>query len=201
VCFAAAVALVADPSSLQFDHLWIVVSPNAPERGAGTCGLPDITRCQSPRWPRHGVDFQSSSRMPTLSSCGPIRPSRSNRALSGQRKNFISACSGAAADGARSEWAFGRPRRPPRIPFPHLVDTSGMVAGSDIVILTARDDTHSRSLFVTPRARADPEKQAKLAARSHHPLGIRQITAIRLFFPRDSSANSATRLSTETGPF
>jgi hypothetical protein len=56
-------------------------------------------------------------------------------------------------------------------------------AGSDIVVLTPRDDSHSPSLFVTPRALTDPGKQAKLAAQFHHPLGVYRITAIRLLSP------------------
>jgi hypothetical protein len=73
-------------------------------------------------------------------------------------------------------------------------------AGSDIVILTPRDDTHSPSSFVTPRALTDPEKQAKLAGALSSSAWRSPDYRDSAFFTRDVQANSATRLSTETGP-
>jgi hypothetical protein len=61
-------------------------------------------------------------------------------------------------------------------------------SGSSIEILTARDDTKSPSLFVTPRALAvDPKSDAKGArgplSTFVHPLGVKRLTAVRLITP------------------
>jgi hypothetical protein len=185
VCFAAAGAVVADPSRLQFDHLWIVVSPNAPERAAleraGFQISPDVNRHNGQGTASISVEFENAYLEliwpdPTVA----VEPGF-ERAAEKFHQRMLWRSSGWCPIGVGFRETSSAA---PAFPFPTWsTHPEWLPAGSDIVILTPRDDTHSPSLFVTPRALADPEKQAKLAARFHHPLGIRQITAIRLFFP------------------
>jgi hypothetical protein len=59
-----------------------------------------------------------------------------------------------------------------------------MPKGSKMEMLTPRDDTRSPALFIEPRALTDTSEQAARASRYHHPIGTRQITAIRLISPK-----------------
>jgi len=183
--FAAVNALVADPSSLQFDHVWIVVSPNARERasleGAGFQISPDVNRHDGQGTASISVEFENAYlELMWPDSTVAVAPGF-ERAAEKFHQRMLWRTSGWCPIGVgfrrTSEAALA-------FPFPTWsTHPEWLPAGSDIVILTPRDDTHSPSLFVTPRALADPEKQAKLAARFHHPLGVRRITAIRLFSP------------------
>jgi hypothetical protein len=61
---AATAALVAAPSDLQFDHVWIVVSPKAPERAAleraGFQISPDVNRHDGQGTASITVEFENN---------------------------------------------------------------------------------------------------------------------------------------------
>jgi hypothetical protein len=59
-----------------------------------------------------------------------------------------------------------------------------MPKGAEMVMLTPREDTRSPALYIEPRALTDQDKQAALAARFHHPLGVHRITSVRLVSPK-----------------
>jgi hypothetical protein len=64
ILFASAVAAETGPSQIEFDHIWIMVSPNAPERAAlqsaGFRISPDINRHDGQGTASITVEFQNA---------------------------------------------------------------------------------------------------------------------------------------------
>ena len=168
---AATVILGADQPSLQFDHVWIVVSPNAPERAAlERAGLqisPEVNRHDGQGTASITVEFENAYLELIWPEAGVAVQPGLEKAAEKFRQRMMWRTSGWCPIGVGFR---GTTEAPAAFPFPTWsTHPDWLPPGSDIVILTPRDDTHSPSLFVAPRA--------------HHPLGVHRITAIRILSP------------------
>jgi hypothetical protein len=171
---------------LQFDHFWIVVSPNAPERAAleraGFQISPDVNRHDGQGTASISVEFENAYlELMWPDSTVEVQPGL-EKAAEKFHQRMMWHTSGWSPIGV----GFRRTSdAATTFPFPTWsTHADWLPKGSDIVILTPRDDTHSPSLFVTPRALTDMSEQEKRAAKFHHPIGVRRITAVRLVSPK-----------------
>lgn len=200
VLLAVALLLVvtcahAATPDLQFDHVWIVVHPDAPERAAleraGFRISPGINHNDGQGTSSISVEFQNSYIElmwpdPKVS----VAPSR-EAVIDKFRNRMLWRTSGWCPIGiglhrtSAADEAF---------PFPTwTISMPWMPAGSGIEILTAREDTRSPSLFVEPQSLAVDEaknrtaiqKKSPDAAVFQHPLGVQRITGVHLVSPGD----------------
>lgn len=187
-----ACAHAATPN-LAFDHVWIVVHPDAPERAAlERAGLrisPNVNHHDGQGTSSITAEFQNSYLEllypdPKVS----VDPGR-EAVVEKFRNRMLWRTSGWCPIGIGL-------RRTSDVkdtfPFPTwTVSMPWMPAGSGIEILTARDDTRSPSIFVEPPALAVDETKNIAAIRTksadasvfQHPLGVQRITAVRLISP------------------
>jgi hypothetical protein len=176
-------------SQPPFDHVWIVVHPDAPERAAlqraGFRISPNVNYHDGQGTSSITVEFQNSyieriwpdPKVSVAPGREPVIDKFRNRMLwrsSGWCPIGIGLHRTSAANDA--------------FPFPTwTVSMPSMPAGSGIEILTARDDTKSPSLFVEAvdeaKNRAAIEKKSPEAAVFEHPWGVRRITGIHLVSP------------------
>jgi len=195
ICFAAlsvtagepsTAPLPASPADLEFDHLWIVVTRDAPERAAlertGLKISPGVNRNDGQGTASVAAEFLNSYVElmwpdPTVSvAAGAERGAEKFK----NRMNWRT-----------SGWCplgIGLHRRAgsvPPLPFPTWsIAPDWMPKGSFIEILTARDDTKSPSFFIEPPALAVKEK-AQSDRASNHPAGVERVTAIQLVRPKE----------------
>jgi hypothetical protein len=186
ILLAGAATPTTTSSPIELDHVWVMVSPNAPERDAlKRAGLrisPEINRHDGQGTASITVEFENAYlELMWPDSSVSVAPGL-ERAAEKFRQRMLWRSSG---------WcpiAVGLRRTTPSndaLPFPTWSWTAEwMPKGSKMEMLTPRDDTRSPALFVEPRALTDTGKQAARAARYQHPLGIRQLTAVRLISPR-----------------
>jgi len=179
------VAVEAQPQ-IEFDHVWIMVAPNAPERAAlqraGFEISPDINRHDGQGTASITVEFENTFlELMWPDGTVAVRPGL-ERAAEKFRQRMLWRSSGWCPIGVGfrrttpSEEAF---------PFPTWSTTAPWLPpGSAIEMLTPRDDKTSPSLFVSPRALSDLGEQAARASRFHHPIGVHRITAVRLTSPK-----------------
>jgi len=59
-----------------------------------------------------------------------------------------------------------------------------MPKGSQVEMLTPREDTRSPALLTEPRALTDTAEQEKRASRFHHSIGAHRVTSICLVSPK-----------------
>jgi hypothetical protein len=184
--FVAAGVPAKAQSSIEFDHVWIMVSPNAPERAAlQRAGLqisPDVNRHDGQGTASITVEFDNAFlELMWPDSTVAVKPGL-ERAAEKFRHRMLWRSSGwcPIGIGLRRMTASDDP-----LPFPTWsVTAPWLPAGSAIEMLTPREDTASPSLFISPRALAAKSEQAARASRFHHPLGVHRITAIRLISPK-----------------
>jgi hypothetical protein len=179
--------------AIAFDHVWIVVSPNAPERKA----LEQAGFHTSPNLNRHdgqgtaSITFEFENAYLELIWPDPsvsVDPGR-EAVVEKFRNRMQWRTSGWCPVGVgfrRTEAA------DPAFPFPTWSTASSwMPKGSAIEILTPRDDTQSPSLFLTPRSLGVNEEANRRLIRSNspdaavynHPLGVHRITRLGLDSP------------------
>ncbi len=179
------------PTELEFDHVWIVVTRDAPERAAlEKAGLrisPDVNRHNGQGTASITADFQNS--YIELMWPDPTVPV----ALGAERgvekfKNRM--------NWRTSGWCpigIGLHRIGSATPFPFptwTIAPDWMPKGTAIEILTARDDTKSPSFFIEPDVLAVKEK-GKIdktdpkAGALQHEIGVQRITEIRLVRPKE----------------
>ncbi len=181
-----ATARAGDSPSLRFDHVWIMVSPQAPERAAleraGFQIAGEINRHDGQGTASITVEFHSTFlelmwRDPTV----PVAPGL-EQAAEKFRQRMLWRTSGWCPLGI----GFRRTtEKPAPLPFPTWSSSAPwMPLGSAREMLTPRDDTRSPSLFIVPRTMADSAEQAARGARYRHPIGVHDITAVRLLSPR-----------------
>src|SRR5262249_33302236 len=183
---APAAAMATPPSPIALDHVWIMVSPNAPERVALThAGFeisPELNRHDGQGTASITAEFENGYlELMWPDSTVTVAPGR-ERAAAKFRQRMLWRSSGwcPIGIGLRRAAAAGD-----SLPFPTWSWTAEwMPKGSAMVMLTARDDTQSPALFIEPAALADTAKQAARGALYHHPNGCRRITALRLISPR-----------------
>jgi Glyoxalase-like domain len=186
ILLALATAPAAAQSQIELDHVWIMVSPNAPERAvlerAGFRISPDVNRHDGQGTASITVEFENAYlELIWPDSTVTVAPGL-ERAAEKFRQRMLWRSSGWCPVG------IGLRRTAPSndaLPFPTWSWTAEwMPKGSEMVMLTPRDDTRSPALFIEPRGLTDTGEQAARAALYDHPIGARRITAIRLISPK-----------------
>ena len=180
------VATAASGQQLAFDHASIMVSLGAPERAAlEQAGLqisPDVNRNEGQGTASIAVEFQNSYlELVWVDASVPVKPSL-ERAAQKFRNRMAWRTSGWCPFGIASRRTTDQELT---LPFPTWSWTADwMPKGAEMIMLTPREDTRSPALYIEPRALTDQDKQAALAARFHHPLGVHRITSVRLVSPK-----------------
>lgn len=186
ILLAAAALSATAQSRIEFDHVWIMVSPNAPERAAleraGFQISPDINRHDGQGTASITVEFENAFLELMWPDSTVTVTAGLERAAEKFRQRMLWRTSGWCPIGI----GFRRTTlSKDALPFPTWsVTAPWLPAGSEIEMLTPRDDQFSPSLFVSPRALTDVSEQAARAARFHHPLGVHRVTAVRLVSPK-----------------
>jgi hypothetical protein len=180
--------------ALQFDHVWIMVSPGAPERAAlekaGFQIAPTVNHHDGQGTASITVEFQNAFlELMWPDATVPVAPEL-ERAAEKFRQRMQWRKSGwcPIGIGFRHMSSANTP-----LPFPTWSVAPGWLpAGSAIEMLTPRDDTQSPSLFISPRALVLDEAVVLKAINSgspsalmyHHPNGVHRVTAVRLLSPK-----------------
>jgi hypothetical protein len=198
----ASIALVwasgfaADPSptpsptgpeaNLELDHVWIVVTRDAPERAAlERAGLkisPNVNRHDgqgtasiAAEFPNFYIELMWPD--PTVS----VAPG-AERGVEKFKNRMNWRTSGWSPIGI----GLHRSGLATPLPFPTwTIAPDWMPKGTAIEILTARDDTKSPSFFIEPRELAVKEKAQTDKTTSEHPIGVERVTELRLVRPKE----------------
>ena len=193
---AAVVAAIFGSSTvvsaqLEFDHVWIVVSRDAPERAAleraGLQVSPNVSRNDGQGTASVSAEFLNAYIEliwpdPTVSvSAG------AERGVEKFKNRMYWRTSGWCPIG------IGLHRVGPDAPLPFptwKIAADWMPAGTAIEVLTPRDDTKSPSFFIEPPPLAVREdanrklgKNDPKRALFQHPIGVERVTAIRIIRP------------------
>lgn len=181
----------ATETGLVFDHVWIVVTRDAPERSAlERAGLkisPGVNRNDGQGTAAISVEFQNAYVElmwpdPTVS----VAPG-AERGVEKFKNRMNWRTSGWSPLGI----ALHRAGSNTPLPFPTwTIAPDWMPKGTAIEILTARDDTKSPSFSIEPPELAVKEK-AQQARASDHAIGVKQITAISLVRPKEYQPSPA----------
>jgi len=200
ICFGCVTAMAveqsattspsASPAELEFDHVWIVVTRDAPERAAlektGLKISPDVNRHDGQGTASITAEFQNSYIElmwpdPTVS----VAPG-AERGVEKFKNRMNWRTSGWCPIGI----GLHRMGTATPLPFPTwTIAPDWMPKGTAIEILTARDDTKSPSFFIEPDVLAVKEKgktdknDPKVGA-VQHGIGVQRITEIRLVRPK-----------------
>jgi hypothetical protein len=188
---------VAAPE-LEFDHVWIVVTRDAPERvaleRAGLKISPEVNRHDGQGTASVSAEFFNAYIElmwpdPTVS----VAPG-AERGVEKFKNRMNWRTSGWCPIGI----ALHRNGPSTTLPFPTWsIAPDWMPKGTAIEILTARDDTKSPSFFIEPAALAvkeeanrkigenDPNNASPASDRFQHPLGVERITAIQIIRPKE----------------
>ena len=166
-------------ATIQFDHLWIVVSHDAPERAvlekAGFRVGPAVSKHEGQGTASVAAEFQNSYLEliwpdPTV----PISPGM-ERGAEKFRQRMLWRTSGWCPIGIVMHRLSNDP-----LPFPTWsISPAWMEPGTAMEMLMPRDDTKSPSLSIHPPS----IDQAKFA--TAHPIGVKRITAVRLIAPKE----------------
>ncbi|MDQ6800391.1 MAG: VOC family protein [Acidobacteriota bacterium] len=172
-------------ATVQFDHLWIVVSSDAPERAilekAGFRIAPEVNKHDGQGTASIMVEFHNSF----LELMWPDPTVPINRGMERAAEKFrqrkLWRTSGWSPIGIVMHRVSDDP-----IPFPTWsISPAWMAPGTAMVMLVTRDDATSPSLSVHP-ATTGQEARAM-----QHPIGVKNITAIGLIAPKDYRAVEA----------
>lgn len=183
----ATVNAAAAPLRVQFDHAWIMVSPNEPERAAleraGFQIAKDVNRHDGQGTASITVEFENSFLELMWPDTSVTVAPGLQRAAEKFRHRMRWRSSGWCPIG------IGFRRTTPSndaFPFPTWSwNAEWMPKGSEMVMLTPRDDTRSPALYIEPRALTGMAEQAARASLHHHPIGAPRITAVRLLSPKE----------------
>jgi hypothetical protein len=194
------------PGKLEFDHVWIVVTRDAPERSAleraGLKVSPDLNRNDGQGTASVATEFLNSYLElmwpdPTVS----VAPG-AERGVEKFKNRMSWRTSGWSPIGIALH------RVGPSTPFPFptwTIAPDWMPKGTAIEILTARDDTKSPSFFIEPaelavkaRAKANSNDSSKA---SNHPIGVERVTDIRLIRPKEYQPAEAFKYLEQGGIF
>ena len=194
---------VAAPE-LEFDHVWIVVSRDAPERAAlERAGLkisPEVNRHDGQGTASISAEFLNSYIElmwpdPTVS----VAPG-AERGVEKFKNRMNWRTSGWCPIGI----AIHRVGPSAPLPFPTwTIAPDWMPKGTAIEILTARDDTKSPSFFIEPSVLAVKEKAKRDNTRpaSDHPIGVERVTELRLIRPKEYQPVAAFTYVEKAGVF
>jgi hypothetical protein len=175
----------ADRPHVAVDHVWIMVSPDAPERAAlqraGFLISPDVNHHDGQGTSSITVELRNAYLELIWPDSGVKTDPGLERAVEKFRNRMMWRTSGWSPIGIglhRTTQA----NEP--FPFPTWSTAAAwMPPGSAMEMLTPRDDTKSPALFISPVSSSDAAEQAKRGALYHHPIGVQQITALRLVSP------------------
>jgi len=220
VSFAALVAATfvhtATAAELEFDHFWIVVTRDAPERAA----LERAGLKISPNVNRHDGQGTASISAEFLNAYIELMwPDPTVSVAQGAER-------GVEKFKNRMNWrtsgwcpiGIGLHRSGPATPFPFptwTIAPDWMPKGTAIEILTARDDTKSPSFFIEPavlavkeKAKIDNAGPARTASSaqtaspaSDHPIGVERVTDIQLIRPTEYQPVAAFTYLEKAGIF
>jgi len=166
--------------SIRFDHLFILVQPNAPERAAlekaGFRVEPAVNQHDGQGTASVMAEFQDGFiELMWVDPSVPVAPG-AERANEKFRKRVEWRTSGWSPFGINLSRT--KPGVDPPYPFPTwTISMPWMEPGTSIVVLTSRDDTKSPSVSVHPHA----TKQSA----GKHPNGAKRITHVRIVTPPD----------------
>ena len=200
----------ARAAELEFDHVWIVVTGDAPERVA----LEHAGLKISPNLNRHDGQGTASISAEFLNAyIELIWPDPTVSVAQGAER-------GVQKFKNRMNWrtsgwcqiGIGLHRAGPPMPLPFSTWTIApdwMPKGTAIEILTARDDTKSPSFFIEPaelavkeNAKIDTASPARTASpASDHPIGVERITDIQLIRPKEYQPVAAFTYLEKAGIF
>ena len=215
---ASAAALSASPSAassepqLEFDHVWIVVTRDAPERAAlERAGLrisPNVNRNDGQGTASVSAEFLNAYIEPMWPDPTVSVASGAERGVEKFKNRMNWRTSGWCPIGI----ALHRTAPATPLPFPTWsIAPDWMPKGTAIEILTARDDTKSPSCFIEPPLlavkdqanrktdNASPARTASLA--SDHPIGVERITDIQLIKPKEYQPVAAFTYLEKAGIF
>jgi hypothetical protein len=182
------ICVTATAAELEFDHVWIVVTRDAPERAAlEKAGLkisPDVNRHDGQGTASVSAEFLNSYIElmwpdPTVS----VAPG-AERGVEKFKNRMNWRMSGWGPLG------IGLHRSGPATPLPFptwTIAPDWMPKGTAIEILTARDDTKSPSFFIEPPVLAVKEKGKidNASPASDHSIGVERITELRIVTPKE----------------
>src|SRR5437762_897652 len=193
IAFACVGATAVGAPELEFDHVWIVVSRDAPERAA----LERAGLKVSPNVNRHDGQGTASITAKFLNTyiellwpdpTVPVSPG-AERGVEKFKNRMNWRTSGWCPIG------IGLHRVGPNttLPFPTWsIAPDWMLKGAAIEILTPRDDTKSPSFFIEPPVLAVKEQANRKLAENdpkrgalQHPIGVERITAIQIIRPKE----------------
>ena len=200
---------IAAAPELEFDHVWIVVSRDAPERAAlERAGLkisPNVNRNDGQGTASVSAEFLNAYIElmwpdPTVSVA-----QGAERGVEKFKNRMNWRTSGWCPIGI----ALHRTGPSTTLPFPTWsIAPDWMPKGTAIEILTARDDTKSPSFFIEPPVLAVKEEaNRKLAendpkrAAFEHPIGVERITAIQIIRPKEYQPVAAFTYLEQAGIF
>jgi len=202
----ATLVRTATAAELEFDHVWIVVSRDAPERAAlERAGLkisPDVNRHDGQGTASISAEFLNAyldlmCPDPTVS----VAPG-AERGVEKFKNRMNWRASGWCPIG------IGLHRSGPATPLPFptwTIAPDWMPKGTAIEILTARDDTKSPSFFIEPPVSAVKEEANRkidsASPASDHPIGIERITDIQLIRPKEYQPVAAFTYLEKAGIF
>jgi Glyoxalase-like domain len=182
----ATVALAASGPGIEFDHIWIMVSPDAPERSAleraGFQISKDVNHHEGTGTSSITVELDNTYL--ELMWPDPKVPVSlgMERAAEKYHQRQLWRTSGWCPIGLGFRHATSSNEA---FPFPIWTWTADwMPKGSVMEMLTPRDDTRSPALFIEPLALSDTGEQAARAKLYHHPIGVHRITALQLISPK-----------------
>jgi hypothetical protein len=175
----------AQQRPLEFDHIWIAVSPNAAERRAleraGFHISPDVNRHDGQGTASITVEFENAFvELIWVDRGVPVTPEL-QRVTEKFRQRSAWRTSGWSPFGIGLRRTGSGNTALPVPTWP--VTAAWLPRGSAIEMLTPRDDTTSPSMFISPAALSDPMQQAARFARFGHSNGVHRITGVRLLTP------------------
>ncbi len=192
VVAVTAMCMTAAAAELEFDHVWIVVTRDAPERAAlehaGLTISPNVNRNDGQGTASVSAEFFNGYIElmwpdPTVS----VAPG-AERGVEKFKNRMNWRTSGWSPIGI----ALHRTGPSTTLPFPTWsIAPNWMPKGTAIEILTARDDTKSPSFFIEPPVLAVKEEANRKIDKDdpkrevlQHPIGVERITAIQIIRPK-----------------
>jgi hypothetical protein len=200
LCFGVA---HAQTPLFQFDHVWITVSPGAPERGvlerAGFVVAPGVNRFDGQGTASITIEFTNTFlELMWLDSTVTVEPGRETY-VRRFRQRVDWRTTGAAPFGVHLHRL---PAAPDSLPFATWALHMGwMPPGKAYAMITPRTDTLTPSFSIVPRGSevpqvSDPPLPGIEAVRLNalrQPPGRRRVTAVRLILPRQYEPTAAMR--------
>ncbi|HXA20124.1 MAG TPA: hypothetical protein VN380_24315 [Thermoanaerobaculia bacterium] len=178
---------------IAFDHVWIVVSPGAPERvmleRAGIHVAPTVSRHDGQGTASVMAEFQNAFlELMWPDETVSIAPG-SEKGAEKFRNRMLWRTTGWSPIGLVFHYTGSSPSP---VPLPAWkISLPWMAPGSSMEMLTPRDDTSSPSLSIHPRPLPVPPNANEQEIRVRdgntdaliHPLGLKRVTAVRLIEP------------------